>query len=49
MKKGTGYINDLPPFLYIDYALYWTAVQDLMVEYEIAAEYVNRPCSIGRT
>lgn len=41
IKKGTGYIEDLPPFLYIEYALCCTALGDLMVEYEIAAEYVN--------
>ncbi|KAF3038677.1 hypothetical protein E8E12_007619 [Didymella heteroderae] len=37
IKKGTGYIDHLPPFLYIEYALCCTALEDLMVEHKIAA------------
>ncbi|KAF3036134.1 hypothetical protein E8E11_004448 [Didymella keratinophila] len=47
IKKGTGYIDDLPPFLYIEYAMCSTAVGDLMLEYEIAAESAKLSKSVA--
>ena len=44
IKNGTGYIDDLPPFLYIEYAMWSTAVGDLMLEHEIAVKYVASLC-----